>query len=105
VAVFHQNGSAPTMEFPGLKGSYTKVELRERPGGVSSSFEFLQRSSGPLLDIELFRYLGFDLVKMSPRLVIVTNVIYDYKDEDDIVMKFIVISILFTNCINYWQKK
>ena len=97
------------MEIPGLEGTYTKVGLQDRPGGLmaaaSTNFEFWQRSSQRLFDGELFRYLAFDLVKMSQRLVIVTNVIYTYKDEDGYVTRFIVISILFTNCINYWQKK
>jgi hypothetical protein len=105
MAVVHKNGSAPTITIPGLEGTYTKVELHGRPGRVASSYEFWQRSSGRLFDVELFRYLPYDMVKMSPRLVIVTNVIYEYKNEDGYVMRFIVISILFTNCINYWQKK
>jgi hypothetical protein len=68
MAVVNNNESADTMVIPGLEGAYTKVELHQ--GRI--------RSSGCLFDIELFRYLAYDLVKMSPCLMIVTK----YKDEN-----------------------
>ena len=92
------------IDIPGA-GLFDKVLLDGTPGKVNSNFEFFQRADEPFFHVKLFRYLAFDLVKFSPRLVIVTNVVYHYTDSDGIVMKFIVISILFTNCIKDWQKK
>jgi hypothetical protein len=98
-------GFTQTIIVPELGGAFDRVSLDERPGKVPSNYEFYQSADGRLLNVKLFRYVGFDLVKFSTRMVVMTNVVYDYTDPDGIVMKFIVISILFTNCVNSWQKK
>lgn len=98
-------GSTATISVPGL-GCFNRVCIQDdRPGKVTAGYEFYQGADGRFFNVKLFRYLSFDLVKLSPRMVIMTNVIYNYTDSDGIVIKFIVISIMVTNCVANWQKK
>ena len=60
--------SVNLIDLPEGLGHFERVLLDGRPGKQNSNIDFFQRADGvcgPFFHVKLFRYLAFDLVKMS----------------------------------------